>query len=210
MTLLRIAPLAAAFVLVACGQGGTGGSEETSAGAGQGPDQDGDVVYQGALTVIETPDHGPQLTAAVAQSYPPQGGGMDVVGWDWDAVAHESAQGTSWGHYIVTGTYDGEAFVLTEDPVPTDEIDMSDYPHLQHTEPEVDEPAERLSHEELQGVVEDLAERFPDLVTGGRVDEAKSVARVDVYLVTPELDEHVSQRYPDGAVVFTRLLQPVS
>jgi hypothetical protein len=73
--------------------------------------------YTVSATVLESPDHGPQLCHAVATSYPPQCGGPDVVGWDWAAVdGEESANGTTWGEYRVVGTWDGERLTLTEPP----------------------------------------------------------------------------------------------
>ena len=77
---------------------------------------EGDVV-QGVGTVLESPEHGPQLCFAVAESLPPQCGGPDVVGWDWDAVPHESAQGVRWTDSVaVTGRWEGGRLVLTEPP----------------------------------------------------------------------------------------------
>jgi len=55
---------------------------------------------------------------AVAESYPPQCGGIPIVGWDWDAVeGEETASDHTWGAYAVTGRYDGETFTPTADPV---------------------------------------------------------------------------------------------
>lgn len=74
-------------------------------------------TYTASATVLESPDHGPQLCAAVAESYPPQCGGPDVVGWDWaDVDGEESANGTTWGVYRVVGTWDGGRLTLTEPP----------------------------------------------------------------------------------------------
>ncbi|MFI6480065.1 hypothetical protein ACIBH1_19175 [Nonomuraea sp. NPDC050663] len=67
-----------------------------------------------AITVLESPAHGPQLCSFVAESYPPQCSGPDVVGWDWSKVRHESANGTRWGSYRVVGTWDGSRLTLTE------------------------------------------------------------------------------------------------
>ena len=73
--------------------------------------------YEVSATVLESPDHGPQLCSSVLESYPPQCGGPDVAGWDWDAVDDElSANGTTWGAYSVVGTWDGERLTLTEPP----------------------------------------------------------------------------------------------
>lgn len=80
--------------------------------------------YDGRLralaTVLESPEHGPQLCWAVMDSYPPQCGGPDVAGWDWSTIEHESASGTRWGGYVLVGTFDGETFTLTEQAVVDD------------------------------------------------------------------------------------------
>jgi len=81
--------------------------------------------------VLENPDHGPQLCRVVAESYPPQCGGPELVGWDWAEVdGEESANGTTWGNYEVTGTWDGERLTLTDpaappEMVPPEEPDLS-------------------------------------------------------------------------------------
>lgn len=73
--------------------------------------------YTATATVLESTDHGPQLCFGVEDSYPPQCGGPDVVGWDWDDVeGAESAGGTTWGTYTLVGTWDGAALTLTEPP----------------------------------------------------------------------------------------------
>lgn len=73
-----------------------------------------DGRFQTVGTVLESPEHGPQFCYYVAESYPPQCGGPDIVGWDWAAVEAESANGTRWGSYEVTGSWDGTTFTLTE------------------------------------------------------------------------------------------------
>lgn len=75
---------------------------------------DGDFRFAGA--VLESPDHGPQLCIAVQQSYPPQCGGPDVVGWNWDDIDADSAGGTTWGEYVLVGRWDGSRFTLTQRP----------------------------------------------------------------------------------------------
>jgi hypothetical protein len=82
-----------------------------------------------SITVLSSPDHGPQLCGAVAESYPPQCEGPDIIGWDWDAVEHESASGTKWGDYSVVGTFDDGVFTLTQPPAaptPAEPSDVSD------------------------------------------------------------------------------------
>lgn len=65
-------------------------------------------------TVLESPEHGPQLCHVVDDSLPPQCSGPDIVGWDWSVVAHDEASGTRWGAYALVGTFDGMQFTLTE------------------------------------------------------------------------------------------------
>lgn len=111
-----VAAPVAALLLAACGD------EEApiSASPSDAPSSaDPDQIYTGLFTVLESPGHGPQLCGMVAESYPPQCGGPDVIGWNWDeAPDAESASGVTWGFYSVTGTWDGTALTLTEPPLP--------------------------------------------------------------------------------------------
>jgi len=106
-------------------------------GVGCHADDDGEVragaepapttELRGNISVLESPEHGPQLCNGMEQSYPPQCGGPDVVGWSWDAAeGEESANGTTWGAYELTGTWDGGRFTLTEPPAPPRRVDRSD------------------------------------------------------------------------------------
>jgi hypothetical protein len=55
----------------------------------------------------------------VMESYPPQcgSGGIEVVGWDWTGLeGRETEAGVTWGMYVVTGTYDGTRFTITQPP----------------------------------------------------------------------------------------------
>lgn len=102
----------ACLALPACGPGG-----DTAVVTGdQAPPS---TRYRVSGTVLESDGHGPQLCRAVAESYPPQCSGPDVVGWDWGSVeGEESASSTTWGIYQLTGTWDGERLTLTEPPGP--------------------------------------------------------------------------------------------
>jgi hypothetical protein len=118
----RSARLRTAVLVLLGGALSACGSTPAPGDAGSAPPGDpaivteGDVV-QGVGTVLESPEHGPQLCFAVAESLPPQCGGPDVVGWDWDAVPHESAQGVRWTDGIaVVGRWEEGRLVLTEPP----------------------------------------------------------------------------------------------
>jgi hypothetical protein len=102
----------ACLAVSACGP-----TDDTPVVAGDQPPSS--TRYRVSATVLESPDHGPQLCQAVAESYPPQCGGPDIGGWDWaDVEDEESASGTTWGTYQVTGTWDGMRLTLTESPAP--------------------------------------------------------------------------------------------
>lgn len=82
------------------------------------PAADGEVLAQG--TVLES-DDGPQLClGGVLDSMPPQCGGPLITSWDWDVVSDfvERRAGTTWGAFALTGTFDGETFTPTRDPIP--------------------------------------------------------------------------------------------
>lgn len=122
---VRIVALALTLVLVAaCGDGDEvvtsddpRSSQQTQT-AGTAAQR-----YAATATVLESPDHGPQLCAGTLDSYPPQCGGPDIIGWDWDVVAEkESASGTTWGTYTVVGTWDGEALTLTLTEAPSEPV----------------------------------------------------------------------------------------
>lgn len=114
--LMSMVPL----LVAACGGG------ETSLTSGDSttptPAAVAETRYTTTATVLQSERHGPQLClGGMNDSYPPQCGGPDVIGWDWRAVeGEESAHGTTWGSYTVLGTWDGKAFTLTEPPRPPD------------------------------------------------------------------------------------------
>ncbi|MEU6857418.1 hypothetical protein AB0B28_00875 [Glycomyces sp. NPDC046736] len=206
MTWIRLVPVAALLALAGCGAGDAGGGPDV----GDAADTGEDVVYQGAVTVLQDQERdAAELCGAVAESYPPQCGGLPVSGWDWDAVDHEEASGVRWGMYVVTGTFDGKSLVLTEEPVPTAEIDMSEHPEWQYSEPELGDPAEDLSVTELQAMADEMAAEFPAIVFSGWADEQHGVAIVDTVLVTPELEAFAAERYPEDTVAFSAMLNPV-
>ncbi len=122
------AVVAAVAVVANRGDDGT----DINAGASTTRPASGPTEYGGNITVLESPQHGPQLCTAVEDSLPPQCGGPDVVGWDWDAVdTEESANGTTWGSFYVVGTWVDGVFTMTRPatapvPMPNDrDIDFT-------------------------------------------------------------------------------------
>jgi hypothetical protein len=204
--------VAAVLALAACGDGGAdeaGDASGASDGAVTAVAEDA-VVYQGGLTVLQKADADvPELCGMATASIPPICGGIPVSGWDWESVEHETLHGVRWGDYIVTGVFDGESLVLTEDPVSKAEVDMADYPHLLPEEPEFPEPAEVLPVEELEASANEVMAAFPGLLYWARVDEAHSVVLIHALLATPELEAYAAERFPEGAVLITPALVPI-
>jgi hypothetical protein len=67
-----------------------------------------------AATVLENRHHGPQLCVSTTASMPPQCNGLTLSGWRWNGLNPESDGGTTWGSYVITGTFDGRVFTLSE------------------------------------------------------------------------------------------------
>ncbi|ONK14871.1 hypothetical protein [Streptomyces sp. MP131-18] len=169
-----------------------------------GGGQDG-AQYQVSGAVLQSGDGEPMLCSGLMESMPPQcGTGLPVEGWDWNAVESESAADTTWGHYVVTGTWDGERFTLTEPP----ETEAPDGVAPAPEEPEVP-PADR-SPEELAEVQQSLMAEYPDDVLSAHVDEESRVVRADVVADTPELRQSLAEDFGEGTVVPEGWLRPVT
>lgn len=122
MCLLAVAVSAACSILARTASGRTG----QAAGAPTPPPTTfspapGNLVPDGyagrfrvTATVLADREHGPQLCLAVLATLPPECGGPDIAGWTWSTVKHETDGGTTWGGYVLTGTFDGHTFTLTE------------------------------------------------------------------------------------------------
>lgn len=74
-----------------------------------------DGPVRAVATVLDDGD-GPVLClGGIADSLPPQCDGPPVGGWDWtEHPEHESADGVSWGEFVVVGGWDGTSFAATE------------------------------------------------------------------------------------------------
>lgn len=143
-TSMRLLMIVVCVLLAGAACGGEDTASVATSGKAEPPDApsaaDDGTRYRATTTVLESPDHGPQLClGGVQESYPPQCSGPEVIGWDWDVVqGEESANGTTWGTYTVVGTWDGEALTLTEpaaSPEPPDSTD-SDQPRFSTPCPE--------------------------------------------------------------------------
>jgi hypothetical protein len=191
------------LALAACGDEPAGIPADTTAEPGD--------RYTTTATVIEAPGHGPQLCTSVMESNPPQcGGGIEVVGWDWTGLdGSETAEDTTWGEYVVIGTYDGERFTITEPPTP-------------YVAPEPTEPPPATtpcppgalcvsSGERTAADLESLRARLHDELAplGSSVDGRAGQVFMQV-IVDDGLQAELDQRYGPGLVRVHALLTPVN
>ncbi|HEX2031243.1 MAG TPA: hypothetical protein VHL78_07575 [Actinomycetota bacterium] len=102
----RLTPVAL-LVLAACG---------TAPHAAPSDPPEGERLYEATAVVLESKQHDPMLCLGfIAESLPPQCGDVAVANWDWGAVeGEERLSGTTWGEYHVVGSYDGEAFSVSD------------------------------------------------------------------------------------------------
>lgn len=133
--------------------------------------------------VLEGGGHGPQLCANILDSLPPQCSGPDIVGWSWESVEYDEAQGTRWGEYEVVGAWNDGTFTLTA-PAST---------HDWAVDPRRPEPLPMPCDEPSIGVREPSDAVDPDLdYFSSQPDWAGSwyVDGVLVAAFTGELDRH--------------------
>ncbi len=108
--------------LAACGSD-SGGDTATDPAAPPGgnpmpteaPAAPGTVHTRGLVTVMDT-GRPSSASGAVAESYPPQCGGPEIRGWDWEDQRRRFDQqgNVRWGQFAVTGRWDGTTFTVTD------------------------------------------------------------------------------------------------
>ncbi|GAB4005307.1 hypothetical protein GCM10029992_52820 [Glycomyces albus] len=107
----------------------------------------------------------------------------------------------------MTGTFDGESFVLTEEPVPASEVDPSEY--RDQSPPEVTEPSEPLSQSDMDQIAGDLTERFPETVFASWPDPEFGVVHIETILIPAALEDYIAENYAEGTIVLSAMLRPV-
>ncbi|WP_022892997.1 hypothetical protein [Agromyces subbeticus] len=172
----------------------------------------GEVTGDG--TVREADGSAPELClGGVAESYPPQCSGPEIVGWEWSrAEGEETASGVTWGGYSVRGTWDGERFTLTEPPVPHEPGEV----HAM-LDPRFDPANAGDSTEtELDAVQAELRAEVPSpLPADGRVPYLASWTENGYVVVLVIFDDGAAQRrmddrFGDGRVIVLSALAPVA
>ncbi|MBG6054426.1 hypothetical protein IWX81_000816 [Salinibacterium sp. CAN_S4] len=115
-----------------------------------------DVVGQG--TVIQVGDAAPEFClGAVAESYPPQCSGPELVGWDWAAnEGSETASDVTWGTYAVFGSWDGAALAVDS------AIMLALYDTVPVVDPQLDEAnAGASSEQQLADIQAEISDTAP-------------------------------------------------
>jgi hypothetical protein len=109
---------AALLLLASCGNASPDATAESGRvrpGSSSSPSQ----RYEATATVLAAEHDAMLCLGGILDSLPPQCGDVPVTNWDWSDVDNEQTMaGTTWGTYHVVGTFDGDAFTLTERPGP--------------------------------------------------------------------------------------------
>lgn len=132
------------------------------------PSPEGMLTTDYPATVMDTGENPELCLGAIAESYPPQCGGPQLIGWDWDdqdPETYEEAEDTRWGEYVLIGDYDPhEGTFEVERFTPAEEWDGDINEH----QVDFTSPCEEF-HDEAE--LED-----PDLVSEEQMHEALAVA----------------------------------
>jgi hypothetical protein len=157
-------------------------------------------------TVLEK-DGTPMLClGAIAESYPPQCSGPEVVGWDWAAVdGEQTASGVTWGSYAVWGDWDGTTFAVTREPVLAALYDPMVDPDAPNPWDDTLPPG-ALPEAEAELVQAELERAVPDLLAIGFVNGR---VVLEVQFDDGTLQASVDERYGEDAVVVISALTPL-
>jgi hypothetical protein len=163
---------------------------------------DGPVRTRDLATVMDQGQGSVELCLGpVAESYPPQCGGPDLVAWDWAAHAgtYDEQGDIRWGTYALTGTWDGTAFTAT-DAVPGALYDPA-MPTPAPTPP----PLRAHSDTDLQRIAATLT-NTPGVLGafGGQGSQGHVLA--DVYYDDGSLQQWADTTYGANVVVVSSLL----
>ena len=142
----------------------------------------------------------------VLESYPPICDGPAVQGWDWSGLeGAETAAGTTWGRYEVTGTWDGTALTVTSPARPWDGVAVD------LLTPGSSDTAGAAASPAVTAAVEDYRAAIgTDDGTVLGVEELDGRARVHVIVDDGTLQRSADERYGPGVVVIDPALEPAA
>jgi len=208
-TPLRLAALAAAVLLTAtaCSGGDEGAvARDPAPDAPTGApalDLPADVRTRGLVMVMDTGD-GPEVClGAIAESWPPQCGGPEVLGWDWSEHSMHEKQGTvRWGSFALSGSWDGTALTVS-DAVPAALYDVM------VEEPSPDPlPTDPPSPADLKVIAEEVAAELPGVSGAQGAYPTEQQVYVDVPFDDGSLQEWADATYGEHVVVVVPALLP--
>lgn len=188
--------VALVLALAACAPVVTPGADPTS------PSDPTPVVAQG--TVLQAGDAAPQLClGAIAESYPPQCSGIELIGWDWDSAdGQETASDVTWGTYAVWGNWDGTALTVTS------QIQLALYDPLPIPDPFTDPAnAGTSTDEELADIQATITDDAPTEVLSSWIENG--CLFVQVLSDDGSVQDWANQTYGENVVQVRSALKPV-
>ena len=163
------------------------------------PAAPGRVRTRTLVTVMDT--GAPEVClGAVAESYPPQCRGPELIGWKWaDHHGTFDRSGTTrWGVFALTGTWDGTSFTLE------DAVAGAVYDPLPEEPAELPAPAADHTAQELADIAGEVGLALPG-AQGAYADEHGHVL-VDVVYDDGTLQDQMDAEYGVGVVVLSSQL----
>ena len=161
---------------------------------------EGEVIGQG--TVMDVAGEVELCLGAIMESYPPQCSGIPVTNWSWDGVdGFENSDEVTWGSYAVQGTYDGDAFTVSQPP-----IMLALYDPMMLDDPTGGEPGAG-DEEALLEIQEELPAILGDAYLGSYPDNGW--LRVDVVWDDGTWQDAADDDYGDDVVIINSALRPV-
>ncbi|KQZ84175.1 hypothetical protein ASD56_09190 [Microbacterium sp. Root166] len=161
---------------------------------------EGEVIAQG--TVMDVAGTVELCLGPIMESYPPQCSGIPVTNWTWDGVdGSETSGDVTWGAYAVQGTYDGDAFSVTQPP-----IMLALYDPMMIEDPTGGEPGAG-DEGTLLAIQEELPDSLGDAYLGSYPDNGW--LRVDVVWDDGTWQDAADDDYGDDVVIITPALRPI-
>ena len=196
--------LALAGCATPAGSGTPAGASDAPPGASLGSlwpaPPEGEVIAQG--TVMDVGGDVELCLGAVAESYPPQCSGMPITNWTWEGIdGFETSGDTTWGSYAVQGTYDGDAFTVTQPP-----IMLALYDPMMPEDPTGGEPGAG-EEDELLAIQEDLPDALDDAYLSSYPENGW--LWVDVIWDDGTWQDAADADYGDDKVVIRSAFRPV-
>ena len=187
------------------GPGAPSSAADAPAGASLGSlspaPPEGEVIAQG--TIMDVAGEVDLCLGPIMESYPPQCSGIPVTNWTWDGIEGSETSGdVTWGAYALQGTYDGDAFSVTQPP-----IMLALYDPMMQDDPTGGEPGAG-DEATLLAIQEELPDILGDDYLGSYPDNGW--LRVDVVWDDGTWQDAADDDYGDDVVIISPALRPVA